>query len=166
MPFTEVILKMNRDPETRSDFEYPLSRLLQLKDVVKEDELRHQAMPDVHGEDCIILLKNGNSTGVTIGRSTEIESFVREYDGNNIRSTSLQLAVYSYNYKDGAFSAPGDSGSIIADGKGRIVGLIIGGAGKSDTGSDVTYATPYYWLDERIKEVFPDAHLYPPSIID
>jgi hypothetical protein len=161
MPFTEVIFKMNPDPETRSDFKYPYSRLLQLQDIVKEDELRHPTMLDANGEDCIIVVKSGNATGVTIGRSTDIESFVREYDGDNIRSTSMQLAIYSYNQKDGAFSAPGDSGSIISDGKGRIVGLIIGGAGKSDTDSDVTYATPYYWIDERIKEVFPNAHLYP-----
>lgn len=150
----------HRDPAARNSFEYPFDRLLQLQDVVKEDELRHPTMLDANDEECIIVVKNGNATGVTIGRASGIESFVREYDGNDIRSTSIQLAIYSYSHKDSAFSAPGDSGSIIADGKGRIFGLLIGGAGESDD-TDLSYASPYYWVDERIKEAFPNAHLYP-----
>ncbi len=36
-----------------------------------------------------------------------------------------------------------------------------GGAGKTgSTDSDVTYATPFYWLLERIKTHFPNASLY------
>ncbi|KAM6489864.1 hypothetical protein JOM56_013416, partial [Amanita muscaria] len=51
----------------------------------------------------------------------------------------------------GAFYTLGDSGSIIADPMGRIVGLLTGGSGQTDS-TDVTYATPFYWLlDERIK---------------
>ena len=73
----------------------------------------------------------------------------------------MELAIYPYGHKDGAFSAKGDPGSIIADGKGRIVGLLTGGAGKTGS-TDVTYTTPFYWLfDERIKEHFPNACLYP-----
>jgi hypothetical protein len=34
------------------------------------------------------------------------------------------------------------------------------GAGKTDT-TDVTYFTPYFWFDERIRQVFPDYYLYP-----
>ncbi|KAF8329369.1 uncharacterized protein EI90DRAFT_3017168 [Cantharellus anzutake] len=43
-------------------------------------------MRDVNGEECLIVVKNGNATDVTIGRATGIESFVREYNdcGNSL----------------------------------------------------------------------------------
>ena len=152
---------MYPDPTARSSFKYPPGRLLPLRDVVQENELRHPTTLDANGEECLIVVKNGNSTGVTIGRATGIMSFIREYSENGIRRTSMELAIYPYGHKDGAFSAPGDSGSIIADGKGRIVGLLTGGAGLTDS-TDVTYASPFYWVfDERIKASFPDAYLYP-----
>ncbi|KAH9924179.1 uncharacterized protein B0H18DRAFT_1120039 [Fomitopsis serialis] len=90
---------------------------LHLRDVVK-DELRHPTMLNANGEECLIVAKNGNTTGATIGRATGIESFVREYDEYGICSTSMEVAIYLYSHKDGAFSAPGDSGSIIADAMG------------------------------------------------
>ncbi|KAK0222319.1 hypothetical protein IW262DRAFT_1460632 [Armillaria fumosa] len=153
------VLKMHPHPEGRSSFKYPLGGLLQVKDVVKEDEIRQPTQLDANGEECLIVIKNGRSTGVTIGRGTGIESFVREYDEYGIKSTSMALAVHPYSHKDGAFSAPGDSGSIVVDGQGRIVGLLIGGSGKTDS-TDVTYLTPYFWLEEQIKKAFPNSYLY------
>ena len=117
-------------------------------------------MLDENGEECLIVVKNGNTTGVTIGRATGIESFVREYDEHDIRSRSMQLTIYPSSHKDGAFSAPGDSGSVIADANGRIFGILTGGAGRKDS-TDVTYAAPYYWVEERIMSAFPDSYLYP-----
>ncbi|KAI9438817.1 hypothetical protein H4582DRAFT_2146717 [Lactarius indigo] len=129
--------------------------------VVEENELRHPTMLDANGEKCLIVVKSGNSTGVTLGRATGIMSFVREYFEDGTHKTSMELPIYPYGHKDGAFSAPGDSGSIIADGKGRIVGLLTGGTGKGDS-TDVAYASPFFWLfNERIKSSFPNAHLYP-----
>jgi hypothetical protein len=133
---------------------------MQLRGVAKEDELRHPTTLDANGEECLIVVKNGNTTGGTIGRAASIESFIREYDDCGIHSTSMGVAIYSYGYGDGAFSAPGDSGSVIADADGRIVGILIGGTGKADY-IDVTYASPYYWVEERIKKAFPDSCLYP-----
>lgn len=150
-------------PHAKS-LKYPLDGLLQLRDIVKEDELRHPTMLDANNEECLIVVKNGNATGATIGRATGIESFVREYNDHGIHLTSMELAIYPYShsFKDGAFSAPGDSGSVIADANGRIVGILTGGAGQADsTDLDVTYAAPYYWVHERIKEAFPNADLYP-----
>ena len=72
----------------------------------------------------------------------------------------MELPIYLYGTKDSTFSAPGDSGSIIADGKGCIAGHLISGAGKTDS-TDVMYAMPFYWLfDEHVKKCFP---LYPDS---
>ena len=58
------------------------------------------------------------------------------------------------------FSAPGDSGSILTDGKERIVGILTGDAGLTGS-TDVTYVSPYYWVEERIKAVFLNVHLHP-----
>lgn len=118
-------------------------------------------MPDHDGEPCLLVIKNGSTTGVTIGRVTGIFYFVREYFNNGTHQTSMVWTILPYDHKSGVFSAPGDSGSIIADGRGRIGGLLTGGAGKTES-SDVTYATPFFWLLLRIKDNgFPDAHLYP-----
>jgi hypothetical protein len=154
------MLKMYPDAVTRTSSKYPRGRLLQPQGVFEENELRHPTMLDANGEKCLIVVKNGNGTGVTIGRATGLMSFVREYFEDGTHETSMELAIYPYGHKDGAFSAPGDSGSIIADGKGRIVGLLTGGAGQKDY-TDVTYASPFFWVfDERIKASFPNAYLY------
>lgn len=117
-------------------------------------------MLDATGVESFFVVKNGSTTGLTIGRTTGFESFVREYENNTIRSTSVMMAIHQYSHKVGTFSAPGDSGSVIADPNGRIVGILTGGAGKEDV-YDVSYAMPYYWVEERIKMAFPDSQLYP-----
>jgi hypothetical protein len=152
--------KMHPHVESHEPLKYPRGGLLQLRDVVKEDELRHPTMLDANGEERLIVVKNGNTTGVTIGFATGIESFVREYDNYAIGSTFMAIAIYPGSHQDGAFSAPGDSGAVIADANGRIVGILTGGAGQGEY-TDVSYASPYYWVEERIKMAFPDSHLYP-----
>ena len=113
------------------------------------------------GEECLLVVKSGNSTDVTIGRTTGIMTFVREYFEGGTHETSMELAIYPYGNKAGAFSAPGDSGSIIANGEGHIIGLLTGGAKLMDS-TDVTYAIPLFWLfNERVKSHFPNAFLYP-----
>lgn len=147
---------------TPKDFEYPLHGLLELRDIMQEDQMHNPDMLDHDdGEPCLFVIKNGNTTGVTIGRATGIFSFVREYFNNGTHQTSMEWAILPYDHKSGVFAAPGDSGSIITDGCGRIGGLLTGGAGKMES-SDITYATPFFWLLPRIKENgFPDANLYP-----
>lgn len=111
-------------------------------------------MLDHDGEPCLPVVKNGSATGITIGRATGIFSYVRKYFSSSTHQTSTEWAILPY--KSGAFSASGDSGSIIADCHGRI-----GGAGDMES-SDITSATPFFWLFPRIKQNgFPNAHLYP-----
>ena len=150
---------MHPHPRGCSSFKYPVDGFLKVKGVVKEDEIRKPKQLDANGEECLIVIKNGKTTGATIGRGSGIESFVREYH-YGIKRTSMEIAIYPYSHKDGAFSAPGDSGSIVVDGQGRIVGMLTGGAGTTES-TDVTYLTPYFWLDERIKQAFPKSYLYP-----
>lgn len=146
--------------ETHPKFEYLCGGLMQLQGFVKDGELRQPTMLDVNGESCLIVIKNGTSTGVTFGRATGIESFVRNYNEYGIHSTSMEIAIHPYSHKDGAFSAPGDSGSVVGDANSRIVGMLTGGSGLTDA-TDVSYVSPYYFLDECIKKAFPDSYLYP-----
>jgi hypothetical protein len=154
---------MKMDPRTdyTTSFEYPLHRLLKLQDPIPEDVLHNPDILNQDGNPCLFVIKNGNSTGVTIGRATGIFSYVREYFNNGTHQTSMEWAILPYDQKSGVFSGPGDSGSIIVDSRGRIGGLLTGGAGKTED-SDITYATPFFWLFSRIKNNgFPNAHLSP-----
>ena len=88
---------------------------------------------------------------------------MREYFPDGTHQTSMEWAILPYDQKSRAFSAPGDSGATIVDSKGRIGGLLTGGAGKTEEdpdSTDITYATPFYWLLQRIQTHLPNAHLY------
>jgi hypothetical protein len=132
---------------------------MQLQDFVKDGELHHLTMLDANGEQCLIVVKNSATTGVTLGRATSIESFVREYKDYAIYSMSMEIAIYPYSHKDSAFSAPRDSESVIGDTNSRIVSMLTGSAGQTDS-TDITYVLPYYFLDECIKKAFPNSYLY------
>jgi len=38
--------------------------------------------------------------------------------------------------------------------------MLTAGSGALDS-TDITYVTPYYFLNERIKKAFPNSYLYP-----
>jgi hypothetical protein len=117
-------------------------------------------MWDLAGEPCLLVAKRGNATGTTLGRATGVFSIARDYFSDmSINQTSMEWAIINYDSKSDVFSEPGDSGSIIADIRGRIGGMLTGGAGKTKT-SDMTNATPFWWLLKRIQASgFPNAHL-------
>ncbi|KAH8104913.1 hypothetical protein DFH11DRAFT_1692105 [Phellopilus nigrolimitatus] len=142
-------------------FKYPDNRLLPLMNTITDQQMRHPDMFDVNREPCLLVVKSGNTTGTTIGRANGVFSIVREYYARdmNVHQTSMEWGIFGYDGKSGAFSKPGDSGSIVADIKGRIGGMLTGGSGKTET-LDMTYATPFWWLLKRIKATkFPNAHL-------
>jgi len=106
---------------------------------------------------CFIVLKDGNSTDLTVGRATGMESFVHDDDTGQ---ESIELAIYNYDKRSGEFSQKGDSGSLIVDGLGRMVGLLHSGTSKWGLDlADVTYATPMWWLWPRTKAKYPHADL-------
>ena len=94
-----------------------------------------------------------------IGRANGIFSIVRDYfDDISINQTSMEWGILNYDSKPNVFSEPGDSGSAIADIHGCIGGMFTGGSGKTKS-SDIYYATPFWWLLERIRaNGFPNAH--------
>ena len=146
-------------PEDQAGYAYPQDGLLQAFGVVQEDEIRKPKQRNTHGDMALPVVKNGLATGTTVGWVNGLDSVTRVYPECSIEHTSVETAIVPYG-KRGPFSAPGDSGAIILGRDGRIVALITGGGGKTDE-TDVTYATPYWWLEKQIKEAFPGCHLYP-----
>lgn len=154
IPLWEFLRKMGIN-----SFKYPPDRLLKLRDTISDEEMRQPTMPDQNDERCLMVIKNGSATGVTIGRASGIMSYVREYFENGDHQTSKEWPILPYDVKSGPFSAPGDSGAVIVDGRGWIGGLLTGGAG-TKAKSDITYATPISFLLKSIKaNGFPNAHL-------
>jgi hypothetical protein len=141
------------------DNEYPEDGLLQAFGVIQADEIHNPKQLDVNGEQCLLVVKNGLTTGTTIGRVTGMESFTRTFNESGIKETSVEIAVLPYGNGNGPFSAPGDSGSIALDKNGRIFGMLNGGAGSADR-TDVTYLTPYWYIEAEIRRHFPDSFLY------
>ncbi len=138
---------------------FPFDGYLEVNGFLGENEIHKPTQLDEKGEACLIVIKRGLRTGVTIGRGSNLMSFVRKYDEHGMKLTSMELPIYSHSHKDRSFSVPGDSGSVVVDRLGRAVGLLTGGAGKADH-LDVTYLTPYYWIEKEIKKVFPNSFLY------
>jgi hypothetical protein len=148
-------------PDDRANYKYPDDGLLQAYGVVQDDEIRNPSNLDVHGEKCLLVVKNGLRTGTTFGRTNGLESFTRTYDNHGIEHTSIEIAVLPlpYDKTREPFSDPGDSGSIVLARDGRIVGILTGGAGPADE-TDITYITPYWWVEKQIKAKYPDCFLY------
>jgi hypothetical protein len=128
--------------EANWEFEYPEDRLLPLMGITTDDLMRTPDMWDSDGEPCLLVVKSANATDTTI---------VREYFNDmSLNRTSMEWGIINYDSKSEVFSEPGDSGSVIADIRGRIGGMLTGGSGKAKS-SDMTYATLFWWLLERIK---------------
>ncbi|KDQ58121.1 hypothetical protein JAAARDRAFT_193575 [Jaapia argillacea MUCL 33604] len=146
-------------PSDRVNYQYPQDGLLQAYGIVQDDEIHNPQHLDVHGEKCLLVVKNGSTTGTTVGRINSLDSFTRTYTDYGIKQTSIELAVLPYDNAHGKFSDIGDSGSIVLARDGRIVGILTGGA-DSTVETDITYVTPYWWVEKQIKAKYPDCFLY------
>jgi hypothetical protein len=141
----------------RTTFKYPENRQLRIKGIVPRELLANPDLFDTKGQPCLIVLKDGCATDLTIGRYAGLESFLGNEDGVE----SIELAIYNYHKGSGPFSAKGDSGSLIFDSLGRMVGLLHSGRSKGGvTSALVTYATPAWWLNGRIKARYPHADFF------
>lgn len=145
-------------PQDQRGYREPTDGLLQAHGIVPQHEFHNPRHLDVHGEKCLLVVKNGAATGTTLGRTNGLCSFTRSY-GSYGTHTSMEIAVLPYDKTRGMFSDAGDSGSIVLDRIGRIVGILTGGAGPSGA-TDITYLTPYWWIEQQIRDKFPGCHLY------
>ena len=146
--------------DAQSGFKYPAERLLQLRGILTKDRMCHASAKDHDGDDCLYVIKRGLTSLTTIGRATGFFSHVREYFPNQTHWDSTEWAILPYDNDSGTFSKRGDSGSMIASGTGEFGGLLTGGSGQTES-SDITYATPMFWLWDVIKAKFPNADLSP-----
>ena len=142
----------------REGYGYPEHGLLQLRGVVPERELISFKQLDVNGDPALTVVKNGRSSGTTLGSVSLLRSLTRSYKRLGATFWSRELTIVPYRGARRPFSERGDSGSVIADRSGRIVGLLTGGGGLTDP-TDVTFATPYCQLEKRIKEALPGIRL-------
>ena len=147
--------------EDQGGYSYPEDSLVQAFGVVSADTISNPHHLDVNGQKCLLVLKNGGTTGTTFGRANGLESVKRSYPEYGIRQAdTLELAVLPYGKGYGKFSDSGDSGSIVVTREGEILGMVTGGVGPTDD-TDVTWLTPYWWLQDQIEKQYPDAYLYP-----
>ena len=143
-------------PRGDDDWSYDLPKdaLLPLRGILSTELMHAPDMRDKFDQRCLLVVKNGNASGPTVGRATGAHSIVREYTASGEHHTSMEWAILSLDSTADIFSKPGDSGAIIADIRGRIGGLLTGGAGAGnykDPEPDVTYATPFWWLLGRMQ---------------
>jgi len=140
-------LKRMMYPDIRNpaSFKYLDDRLLRLKGTITKSEMRHPTAIDHAGEPCLMVMKRGKATGLTVGRANGIRPYTRYY--SNITGTSTEWAILPLDSDSGPFSDKGDSGAVIVDGLGRIGGLLTAGAGITDS-TDITYASPIGFLLE------------------
>ena len=90
---------------------------------------------------------------LTIGHYSCLKSFIYEND-----LKSIEIAIYNYKMMSSLFCDKGDSGSLIFDGLGRMVGLLHSGQSKYGIpGGYIAYATPIWWLVGCIKARYPHA---------
>ncbi|KAI0030956.1 hypothetical protein K488DRAFT_11756, partial [Vararia minispora EC-137] len=92
--------------------------------IVKSNEVRHF---DAHGERVLLVVKNGLTTGTTIGHANVLDSLVRVYTDYGIEHTPIETAILPCDKQRDPLSALGDSGAIILDRACRIVAPLIGG---------------------------------------
>ncbi|KAI0281081.1 hypothetical protein BC826DRAFT_1072231, partial [Russula brevipes] len=136
--YTPDVLTPMMRPNHRDapDFVFPGDRLLKLRGTIKEDEMRNPNVDNWSWCNGILVLKLSKEWAVI----SEDESTV--------------------------FSAPGDSGSAVVDGAGRIGGIITSGCGYLDEfdsregQTDVTYVTPIDFVMEVIRGYKPLANAY------
>lgn len=147
---------MHPRTDTKAEARFPPNGLLRIRGFVTKEQLANPESLDVNGEPCLIVLKDGCVSDLTFGRYSGLESF--SCDENSRRSR--ELAIYNYDKDGKPFSCRGDSGSLIVNGKGEMVGLLHSGTPRneiSSTSTYVTYATPAWRLCEWIMEVYPNA---------
>lgn len=146
----------------RADYMYPENGLLQIYGWVPESEMHMPTQLGADGDPRMTVIKNGRTTGTTVGWLNGLDSLVRHYDfegADSIEFTAMETTIVPHGGR-GAFSDYGDSGSTILDRKGRIVALLTGGGGLRDE-TDITFATAGHKLFPHIMKAVPGAFLLP-----
>ncbi|KAH9940906.1 uncharacterized protein BXZ73DRAFT_88584 [Epithele typhae] len=157
VPIEDVAQKFSTQENTPTPFIYPSRRLYEIDSAASPELLDNPDTVDNDSKPCLIVGKDGTTTGLTFGRYSGLESVV--FDSN---VESWELAIYNWSKGSPSFCSAGDSGALIWDGKHRAVGQLHSHGVKScsNNAAHVTYATPAWWLIQRIKKEFPNAGFF------
>ncbi|CAK9783664.1 hypothetical protein CC85DRAFT_328187 [Cutaneotrichosporon oleaginosum] len=156
----EFMAKMYPRPDERPIHNVTEQGYIQVRGIVPQAGLSAPREHDAAGKPALHVLKNGRTTQTTLGVLNGLESRTRQTAGGQVK-TSSELMVVS-TQKHGIFSKKGDSGAAVLDRRGGLVGLLTAGSGSDGQHADVTYMTPFWWLDQIIKARFKNAQLMVP----
>ncbi|KAI5994865.1 hypothetical protein EDC04DRAFT_2505260, partial [Pisolithus marmoratus] len=112
IPVKQFNHKMYLNVQSGPSFAYPKDRLLRLCGTIPDKEMRKMPDLDQNGDPCLIVMKRGVATGLTVGRANNIASYVRHYYGLPA-GTSKEWAILPLDSNSAPFSDPGDSGSVV-----------------------------------------------------
>ncbi|KAF7301089.1 putative transmembrane protein [Mycena indigotica] len=132
-----------------SPFKLPFDGQLRINGWVTKEELVNPESVDSHGEPCLIVMKYGNTSDLTVGRCSGLSA----YRCSALGVDSVEVAIWNYHNESGPFAAKGDSGSLVFDGMGRMVGVLHAGG----VNRHVSFATPAWWVIEKLRERYPYA---------
>lgn len=139
-------------------FQFPEERKLRIEGCITKEDLANPAQFDKEGQSCFMVGKEGSATDLTVGCYAGLVSFTR----NDVGIESVELGIY--NSGEEAFSAKGDSGSLVwhtTNGTARIVGQLHSGVSKGGlSGNYVSYCTPGWYLLDQIRKKYKYADFY------
>lgn len=148
--------------EDRASYTIYHDSLMPASGVVPAEDISHQ--PHLHANDMPtpFVVMNGGTSGTRLGRANGLFSAKRTFSEYSIKKfDSLEIGIIPYGKGYTKFSDKGDSGAGVFDRVGRVLGIVNGGAGPTNGETDVTFVSPFWRTLERIKEVYPDAQIYP-----
>ncbi|KAL5530946.1 hypothetical protein ACEPAG_3822 [Sanghuangporus baumii] len=148
----QLIDKFYPHSNSKTVFKFPTNQQLRIDGWATSELLANPDTFDSNGEACIIVMKDGQTSDLTVGRYAGLEAYICDELGVE----SVELAIYNYDKQSGPFSAKGDSGSLVFDGQGKMVGILHSGIAKGGN-SHVTYAFPAWWAVEQLKVQYPHA---------
>ncbi|KAG8988119.1 hypothetical protein FRB94_001841 [Tulasnella sp. JGI-2019a] len=131
IPVVKLTTWMSPHPINLSLFKYPGDHILKCYGTIPDEEIWKPSSKRLDRDNhlCIMVIKRGYASDLTVGRLNTTRSFTKVYSMGQPGQMSREVTVLPRNSKSSAFSEPGDSGSAVVDGRGRIVGLLTGGAG-------------------------------------
>ncbi|CAE6459959.1 unnamed protein product [Rhizoctonia solani] len=134
----------------------PPDRVLRICGVVERKFLKMSVHYDDNEVPVFIVGKDGNTSGLTLGRYCGLEAYV--HDENATPSRSIEVAIFNYDMNSGDFSTWGDSGALIWTSDGRMLAVLHSGMprGFYDK-THVTFGTPAWWVVEQLKAQYPNA---------
>ncbi|KAI6143313.1 hypothetical protein BKA82DRAFT_824458 [Pisolithus tinctorius] len=85
----------------RTVFEFPINGLLRINGWVPHELLAHPDCFDINGKPCLIVMKDGNTTDLTVGRFTGLEAYLCGTPASSppratpARSSSMARVIWS-----------------------------------------------------------------------